>query len=84
MKPTAFGSYQGEHGFNLAYLTNTTAADFIVPNSDRVLSSVDIGYTTILWKRTLLNVTGQFGLTGNVPDFRHGSFAGATCDGRTI
>jgi hypothetical protein len=57
-------------GFNLAYLTSTTAADFIVPNSDRVLSSVDIGYTTILWKRTLLNVTGQFGLTGNVPDFR--------------
>jgi hypothetical protein len=57
-------------GFNLAYLTHTTAADFIVPNSDRVLSSIDVGYTTILWKRTLFNVTGQFGLTGNVPDFR--------------
>jgi hypothetical protein len=28
-------------GFNLAYLTHTTAADFIVPNSDRVLSSID-------------------------------------------
>jgi len=57
-------------GFNLAYLMNTQAADFIVPGSDRVLSSVDVGFTTILWKRTLLNVTAQFGLTGHVPDFR--------------
>jgi hypothetical protein len=55
-------------GFNFGYLTQS--ADFIVPGSDRIVSSVDVGFTTILWKRTLLNVTGQFGLTGHVPDFR--------------
>jgi len=55
-------------GFNFGYLTQS--ADFIVPGSDRILSSVDVGLSTILWKRTLLNVTGQFGLTGHVPDFR--------------
>jgi hypothetical protein len=55
-------------GFNFGYLTQS--ADFIVPGSDRILSSVDVGFTTILWKRTLLNVTTQFGLTGHVPDFR--------------
>jgi hypothetical protein len=55
-------------GFNLGYLTQSP--DFIVPGSDRILSSVDVGFSTILWKRTLLNVTGQFGLTGHVPDFR--------------
>jgi hypothetical protein len=55
-------------GFNFGYLTQS--ADFIAPGSDRILSSVDVGFTTILWKRTLLNVTTQFGLTGHVPDFR--------------
>jgi hypothetical protein len=57
-------------GFNLAYLTNTQPTDFVVVGSDRVLSSVDIGLSTILWRRTLLNVTAQFGVTGHVPDFR--------------
>jgi len=41
-----------------------------VPNSDRVLSTVDVGFSTIVWTRTLLNVTTQFGITGHVPDFR--------------
>jgi hypothetical protein len=57
-------------GFNLTYLANAHSYDFVVPNSDRLLTTVDVGYTTILWKRTLLNVTGQFGVTGHVPDFR--------------
>jgi len=57
-------------GFNVAYLTNPHFADFIVPNSDRVLSTVDVGFSTIVWTRTLLNVTAQFGITGHVPDFR--------------
>ena len=56
--------------FNAAYLTDTHAADFIVPNSDRVLSSVDVTFSTIVWTRTLFNITGQFGITGHVPDFR--------------
>jgi hypothetical protein len=57
-------------GFNVAYLTNPHFADFVVPNSDRVLSTVDVGFSTIVWSRTLLNVTAQFGITGHVPDFR--------------
>jgi len=57
-------------GFSLAYLLNAQPSDFIVPGSDTVLSSLDIGFTTIMWKRTLLNVTAQFGVTGHVPDFR--------------
>ena len=55
-------------GFNFGYLTEPN--DFIVPGSDRILSSVDVGFSTILWKRTLLNITTQFGLTGHTPDFR--------------
>ena len=27
-------------------------------------------FSTILWRQTLLNTTAQFGLTGDVPDFR--------------
>jgi hypothetical protein len=57
-------------GFNLAYLTNMSPSDFTVSNSDRVLSSFDVGISTIVWGRTMLNVTAQFGITGHVPDFR--------------
>ena len=57
-------------GFNVAYLSNTHSIDFVVPNSDRVLSTVDVGFSTIVWNRTLLNITAQFGITGHVPDFR--------------
>jgi hypothetical protein len=48
------------------YLTNPHFTDFVVPNSDRVLTTVDVGFSTIVWTRTLLNVTAQFGITGHV------------------
>ena len=57
-------------GFNIAYLTNAHSLDLIVPNSDRLLSSVDVGFNTLIWNRTLLNITAQFGITGHTPDFR--------------
>jgi hypothetical protein len=57
-------------GVNLSFLTDPTPGDLPVPNSDSVLTSVDIGFSTILWRQTLLSTTAQFGLTGNVPDFR--------------
>jgi hypothetical protein len=57
-------------GFNVAYLTDTHAADLVLPNSDRVLSSVDVGFNTLLWNRTMLSITTQFGITGHTPDFR--------------
>ena len=60
--------------FNLAYLTNVHTQDLVVlnsvPNSDRLLSSVEVGFNTLLWNRTLLNLTAQFGITGHTPDFR--------------
>ena len=60
--------------FNIAYLTNIHSQDLVVlnsvPNSDRLLSSVDVGFNTLLWSRTLLNLTAQFGITGHTPDFR--------------
>jgi len=57
-------------GFNLAYLTDTHSADLVLPNSDRLLSSVDVGFSTLLWNRTMLSITTQFGITGHTPDFR--------------
>jgi hypothetical protein len=57
-------------GFNMAYLTTTHSSDFVVPNSDKLLSSVDVSFNTLLWKRTILSVTTQFGITGHTPDFR--------------
>ena len=57
-------------GFNVAYLTDTHAADLVLPNSDRLLSSVDVGFNTLLWNRTMLSITTQFGITGHTPDFR--------------
>ena len=57
-------------GMNFNYLVDPHAADFVVPNADRLLTTVDIGLSTIIWQRTLLNITAQFGVTGHVPDFR--------------
>jgi hypothetical protein len=57
-------------GVNFAYLTNPHASDFVVPNSDRLLSTVDIGFSTVVAQRTLLNLMAQFGLVGHVPDVR--------------
>jgi hypothetical protein len=57
-------------GFNAAYLTDTHSADLVLPNSDRLLSSVDVGFNTLLWNRTMLSITTQFGITGHTPDFR--------------
>jgi len=57
-------------GFNVAYLTDTHSADLVLPNSDRLLSSVDVGFNTLLWNHTMLSITTQFGITGHTPDFR--------------
>jgi hypothetical protein len=56
-------------GFNVAYLTGNSA-DLVLPNSERVLSSVDVGFNTLLWNRTMLSITTQFGIAGHTPDFR--------------
>jgi hypothetical protein len=56
-------------GVNISFLTDTQTHG-PGPQPDDVLASVDIGFNTLLWQRTFLNVTGQFGLTGDIPDFR--------------
>jgi hypothetical protein len=50
--------------------SDTHSADLVLPNSDRLLSSVDVGFNTLLWNRTMLSITTQFGITGHTPDFR--------------
>jgi hypothetical protein len=55
---------------NMAFLTDPSEGDLPVSDSDRILSSIDLGVSTIVWPDILFNLTGQFGITGNVPDFR--------------
>jgi hypothetical protein len=55
---------------NLAWLTNPAPHDLPVHNSDRILTSLDLGVSTIVWPKTLLTFTTQVGLTGNLPDVR--------------
>ena len=57
-------------GFSAGYLLDAKSTDLVVRNSDRILSTLDLGISTILWRKAVLNVTGQFGVTGHVPDFR--------------
>jgi hypothetical protein len=57
-------------GVNLSFLTDAQSGRVPGPRPDDVLASVDIGFNTLLWHQTFVNVTGQFGLTGDIPDFR--------------
>jgi hypothetical protein len=57
-------------GLNMSYLVNPRPIDLVVPQSDQLLSTVDVGFATVVGPRTLLSVTAQFGVTGHVPDFR--------------
>jgi hypothetical protein len=57
-------------GINISFLTDTQSGNLLGPKPDDVLASVDLGFNTLLWRHTFLNVTGQFGLTGDIPDFR--------------
>jgi hypothetical protein len=57
-------------GINISFLTDTQPGNLLGPKPDDVLASVDLGFNTLLWRHTFLNVTGQFGLTGDIPDFR--------------
>jgi hypothetical protein len=56
-------------GLNISFL-NTQSGILPGPQPDDILASLDLGFNTLLWHQTFLNVTSQFGLTGDVPDFR--------------
>src|SRR5262245_44483416 len=55
-----------EHGYRLDRLVSRRS----LRTRSRVLSSVDVELSTLVWDRTPLNITTQFGLTGHVPNFR--------------
>lgn len=57
-------------GVSISFLTDTDFGMFPGPRPDDVLASVDLGFNTILWHNTFFNMTGQFGLSGDIPDFR--------------
>ena len=48
-------------GMNLSYLVDPHTGDLVVPNSDRILTSVDVGLSPLVWQRTFFNLTAQFG-----------------------
>jgi hypothetical protein len=57
-------------GLNVTSVGATRLNGQRVPESDAVLGTLQIGFGTILSRRSILNVTGEFGLTAGVPDFR--------------
>ena len=57
-------------GLSISFLTDTLPGNLPGPKPDDILASVDLGFNTLLWRKTFLSTTAQFGLTGDVPDFR--------------
>lgn len=57
-------------GLNLSSAAATRIGGVDVPDSDMVFGTLQIGLGTLLTRRMLLNVTGDFRVTGNVPNFR--------------
>jgi hypothetical protein len=39
-------------GLNMSYLVNARPIDLVVPQSDRLLSTVDVGFATVVGPRT--------------------------------
>lgn len=57
-------------GLNLGFVRATRLDGERVPESDTVLGTLQIGFGTILTRRVLLNVSADFRVTGDVPNFR--------------
>jgi hypothetical protein len=57
-------------GLNLGFVRATRLDGQRIPESDTVLGTLQIGFGTIVTRRVLLNVSGDFRVTGNVPNFR--------------
>lgn len=57
-------------GLNLGFVSATRLNGQRVPESDTVAGTLQIGFGTILTRGMILNVSGDFRVTGNVPDFR--------------
>jgi len=57
-------------GLNLSFVRATRLDGKRVADSDTVLGTLQIGFGTILSRSVMLNVSGDFRVTGNVPNFR--------------
>jgi len=57
-------------GLNLGFVRATRLDGQRIPESDTVLGTLQIGFGTILTRRVLLNISGDFRVTGDVPNFR--------------
>jgi hypothetical protein len=57
-------------GLNLGFVRATRLDGQRIPESDTVLGTLQIGFSTILTRRVLLNISGDFRVTGDVPNFR--------------
>jgi hypothetical protein len=59
-------------GLNLSFEKATRFNGQPLPDSEATAASLQIGVGTVLSRSTLVNVTGDFRLTGNLPNFRLG------------
>lgn len=57
-------------GLNLGFARANRIGGERVPDSDTVISTLQIGFSNILTRRVLLTLSGDFRLSGDVPDFR--------------
>lgn len=57
-------------GLNLGFVRPTRLSGQSVADTDTVLGTLQIGVGTILTRNTLLNVAGEFRVSGNAPNFR--------------
>ena len=57
-------------GLNVGFVQATRLDGERVADSDTVISTLQIGFSNILTRRVLLTLSGEFRLSGDVPDFR--------------
>ena len=57
-------------GFNLTFVRAARLDGERVPDSDTTLGTLQVGFGRIVGRGTLLNLAGDFRVTGNVPNFR--------------
>jgi hypothetical protein len=57
-------------GLNLTSVSASRIGGESVPGSDTVLGTLQMGFGTVLTRNLMLNFSGEFRVSGNVPDFR--------------
>jgi hypothetical protein len=57
-------------GLNLGFVRAARRDGERVPDSDTVLGTLQVGFGTVLTRSAMVNLSGDFRVTGNVPNFR--------------